>query len=62
MTKEKTFIVSYGDKVVEMWGSGLSETQAKLESDTLSSKGYRNVRIRLEDPNYPTWPLNFDLQ
>jgi hypothetical protein len=62
MTKEKTYIVSYGDKVVELHASGLGKEEATLESEKLAGIGYNNVRIRLEDPVHPTWPLNFDAQ
>jgi hypothetical protein len=62
MTKEKTYIVSYGDKVVELHASGISKEAALLESEKLAGKGYNNVRVRLEDPVHPTWPLNFDAQ
>jgi hypothetical protein len=62
MTKEKTYIVSHGDKVVELHASGLSKEEATLESEKLAGQGCNNVRIRLEDPVHPTWPLNFDAQ
>jgi hypothetical protein len=54
--------VSYGDKVVELHASGLSKEEATLESEKLAGQGCNNVRIRLEDPVHPTWPLNFDAQ
>lgn len=60
--KTKTFIVCYGDKVVELHGFGLSHEEATLQSDQLTRAGKRNVRIRLEDPVHPSWPLNFDAQ
>lgn len=60
--KTKTFIVSYGEKVVELHGFGLSHEEATLQSDQLTRAGKRNVRIRLEDPIHPSWPLNFDAQ
>lgn len=59
--KDKTHLVSYGDPVIELYAHGLSEAQAKNESDSLQSRGYRHVRIREEDPMYPTWPKYFDL-
>jgi hypothetical protein len=62
MTKDKTFIVCHGDKVVELHASGLSKEEAAIESEKLTGQGYNNVRIRLEDPVHPTWPLNFDVQ
>jgi hypothetical protein len=62
MTKDKTFIVCYGDKVVELHAYGLSKEEATLESEKLTGQGRNNVRIRLEDPVYPSWPLNFDAQ
>ena len=58
----KTYIVCYGDKVVELHASGLSKEEATLESEKLTGKGYNNVRIRLEDSIHPSWPLNFDAQ
>jgi hypothetical protein len=60
--KTKTFIVCHGDKVVELHGFGLSHEEATLQSDQLTRAGKRNVRIRLEDPVHPSWPLNFDAQ
>lgn len=60
--KTKTFIVSHGDKVVELHAFGLSHEEATLQSDQLTRSGKRNVRIRLEDPIHPSWPLNFDAQ
>ncbi len=60
--KNKTFIVCHGDKVVELHAFGLSNEEATLQSDQLTRAGKRNVRIRLEDPIHPTWPLNFDAQ
>lgn len=60
--KDKTFIVSYGDKVVELHAFKLSHEEATLQSDQLTRSGKRNVRIRLEDPVHPSWPLNFDAQ
>jgi hypothetical protein len=62
MTKDKTFIVCYGDKVVELHASGLSKEEATFESEKLTGQGRNNVRIRLEDPVHPSWPLNFDAQ
>lgn len=56
----KTFIVSYGEKVVELHKSGISIEEANFEADLLTKGGKRNVRIRMEDPIHPTWPLNFD--
>ena len=58
----KSYIVSHGDKVVELHGFGLSHEEATLQSDQLTRAGKRNVRIRLEDPVHPSWPLNFDAQ
>ena len=60
MTKEKTFIVSHGEKVVELHAFGLSHEEATFQADKLAKSGKRNVRIRLEDPIHPTWPFNFD--
>jgi hypothetical protein len=56
----KTYIVSHGEKVVELHGFGLSHEAASLQADQLTKAGKRNVRIRLEDPIHPSWPLNFD--
>ena len=62
MTKEKTFIVSHGDKVVELHAFGLSHEEATFQAERLAGSGKRNVRVRLEDPVHPSWPLNFDAQ
>jgi len=56
----KTYIVSHGEKVVELHGFGLSHEAASIQADQLTKSGKRNVRIRLEDPIHPSWPLNFD--
>jgi hypothetical protein len=56
----KTYIVSHGEKVVELHGFGLSHEAASIQADQLTKAGKRNVRIRLEDPIHPSWPLNFD--
>ena len=60
--KTKTYIVSHGEKVVELHAFGLSHEEATLQTDQLIRAGKRNVRIRLEDPVHPSWPLNFDAQ
>ena len=60
--KTKTFIVSYGEKVVELHAFGLSHEAATQQADQLTRAGKRNVRIRLEDPVHLSWPLNFDAQ
>jgi hypothetical protein len=57
-----TFLVCYGEKVVELYKAGLDKGAAELEAHKLMGQGYKNVRVRMEDPHYPTWPLNFDLQ
>lgn len=58
----KTYIVCHGDKVVELDRFGLSKEEAGLEAHKLMGQGYKNVRVRLEDPIHPSWPLNFDAQ
>ena len=58
----KTYIVCHGDKIVEPDGFGLSKEEANQEASKLMGQGYKNVRVRLEDPLYPSWPLNFDAQ
>jgi hypothetical protein len=60
--KTKTFIVCYGEKTVELHAFGLPHEEAVLQADQLTKSGKRNVRIRLEDPIHPSWPLNFDAQ
>lgn len=57
-----TFLVCYGEKVVESHKAGLSKEEATYEADKLMGQGRKNVRVRMEDPIHPTWPLNFDLQ
>jgi hypothetical protein len=57
-----TFLVCYGEKVVELHKAGLDKDAATLEANKLMGQGYKNVRVRMEDPNHRTWPLNFDLQ
>ena len=55
-----TYLVSYGDKVVELHKHNLSKEEAKYVAQGLIAKGYKNVRVRMEDPTHPTWPLHFD--
>ena len=62
MSDKKTFIVCHGEKVVELHASGLSKEDAEMEASKLMGQGYKNVRVRMEDPIRPTWPLNFDAQ
>lgn len=57
-----TFLVCYGEKVVELYKAGLDKEAAELDANKLIGSGYKNVRVRMEDPHHPTWPLNFDLQ
>jgi hypothetical protein len=59
---KKTFIVCRGEKIVELCGHGLSKEEAEMEASKLVGQGYKNVRVRMEDPVHPTWPLNFDAQ
>jgi hypothetical protein len=59
---KKTFIVSHGEKVVELHRHGLGKEEAEMEASKLIGQGYKNVRIRMEDPVHPSWPLNFDAQ
>jgi hypothetical protein len=54
------FLVTYGEKVVELHNNNLSKDEAKHVANALIAKGYKNVRVRMEDPTHPTWPLHFD--
>lgn len=54
------FLVCYGEKVVELHKADLSKDDAMAEAHNLIKSGYKNVRVRMEDPNHPTWPLHFD--
>lgn len=56
------FLVCYGEKIVELHAFGLEKEAAQLEASKLIGQGYKNVRVRMEDPNHPSWPLNFDMQ
>jgi hypothetical protein len=58
----KTYLVCHGENVVELDRFGLSKEEANQEASKLMGQGYKNVRVRLEDPLYPSWPLNFDAQ
>jgi hypothetical protein len=58
----KTYIVCHGENVVELDRFGLSKEEANQEAQRLMANGYKNVRVRLEDPLHPSWPLNFDAQ
>ena len=54
------YLVCYGEKVVELHNHNLSKDEAKHVANSLIVKGYKNVRVRMEDPTHPTWPLHFD--
>lgn len=54
------FLVCSGEKIVELQAHDLSKDQAKEAAQILIAKGHKNVRIRMEDPTHPTWPLHFD--
>jgi hypothetical protein len=54
------FLVTHGEKVVELHNNNLSKDEAKHVANALIAKGYKNVRVRMEDPTHPTWPLHFD--
>ena len=54
------FLVTYGDKVVELHSHNLSKDEAKHVANSLIARNHKNVRVRMEDPTHPTWPLHFD--
>jgi hypothetical protein len=54
------YLVCSGEKVVELHSYNLSKDEAKHVANALIVKGYKNVRVRMEDPTHPTWPLHFD--
>lgn len=57
------YLVCYGDEVVELAASGLSKSKAiEKARELIGRDGINRVRVRLEDPLHPTWPLNFDLR
>ena len=57
------YLVCYGDEVVELVASGLSKNKAIEKAQEVGGReGVYHVRVRLEDPLHPTWPLNFDLR
>ena len=57
------YLVCYGDEVVELAASGLSKSKAIEKAQEVGGRsGVYNVRVRLEDPLHPSWPLNFDLR
>ena len=60
--KEKTYLVCHGEQIVELDRFGMSKEEANQEAQRLMAYGHKNVRVRLEDPLYPSWPLNFDAQ
>jgi hypothetical protein len=65
LTKHKMnkYLVCYGDEVVELAASGLSKSKAIEKAQEVGGRsGVYNVRVRLEDPLHPSWPLNFDLR
>ena len=54
------YLVCSGDKVVELHSHNLSKDEAKHVANSLIARNHKNVRVRMEDPNHPTWPLHFD--
>ena len=57
------YLVCYGDEVVELAASGLSKNKAIEKAQEIAKReGVYHVRVRLEDPLHPSWPLNFDLR
>ena len=54
------YLVCSGDKVVELHNHNLSKDEAKHVAQSLIARGHKNVRVRMEDPTHPTWPLHFD--
>lgn len=54
------FLVCSGEKVVELHNHNLSKDEAKHVANSLIARGNKNVRVRMEDPTHPTWPLHFD--
>jgi hypothetical protein len=54
------YLVCSGDKVVELHSHNLSKDEAKHVANSLVARNYKNVRVRMEDPAHPTWPLHFD--
>ena len=54
------YLVCSGDKVVELHNHNLSKDEAKHVANALIARGHNNVRVRMEDPTHPTWPLHFD--
>jgi hypothetical protein len=55
-----SFLVCYGNEVVEFHKGSMTKEDATLEANKLIGQGYTNVRVRAEDPHHPSWPLNFD--
>jgi hypothetical protein len=54
------FLVCSGEKIVELHNNNLSKEDAKNAANALIARGHKNVRVRMEDPTHPTWPLHFD--
>lgn len=60
--KEDKYLVTYGVEVVELYCNDMSKEEAQEMAQICIAKGYKNVRIRKEDPIHPTWPANFDAE
>ena len=60
--KETKWLVQSGKDVVDLCGYGLTKEQADNLKTKLKSEGHKHVRVRKEDPNYPSWPLEFDAE
>lgn len=59
---EAKYIVCYGTDVVELACNDMTKQEAEELSDQMIKMGKKNVRIRLQDPTHPLFPLNFDAE
>lgn len=59
---EQKYIVCYGTEIVELACNDMTREEAEELGQRLVAIGKKNVRIRLQDPIHPKFPLNFDAE
>lgn len=59
---EAKYIVCYGTDVVELACNDMSKEEAVELSQSFIKAGKKNVRVRMQDPINPMFPLHFDAE
>jgi hypothetical protein len=61
-TKNTKWLVQSGKDVVNLHRYGLTKEEATSLEKELKESGHKHVRVRREDPHYPSWPQEFDAE